>query len=72
MDSRREQNCGLSGPLSLPDEIKRLPDFLLRYRLVDADIAYPGQKRDIDFIATVLLVMVHQFYQLRIIIAGKG
>lgn len=55
MDSRWEQT--VDGPVRYPSLTKSSASRTSFSDTVwsDADIAYPGQKRDIDFIATVLL-----------------
>ena len=55
---------------ALTIEIECLFDFVFSSCLVDADVAHMAQKREVDGVAHILLVVVHQFYQSRIVVAG--
>ena len=57
---------------ALAEEVESLLDLLLADSLVDAYIANTGKESDINFVARVLLVVVHELDEPRIVVAGNG
>ena len=56
--------------VALTEEVECLLDFLGGGSLVDADVTDAAQEREVDDAVLILLVVVHQLYQLRIVIAS--
>ena len=54
-----------------PIEVERLFDFLRSSRLVEGDFAYIAKEGEVDAPCHVLLVVLHESEQLRIVVAGK-
>ena len=54
------------------EEVESLLDVLFSCRLVDTDVSYVAEKREIDFVSTVFLVVVHKGNQLVVVVAGDG
>lgn len=57
---------------ALSQEVERLAYLLFADYLVDVYLAHIAEQGDIDVGARVLLVVVHQGEQLRIVVAGDG
>ena len=62
----------LQALLAFAVEVEGFLDFGLGGSLVDADVADGAQKGEVDGVAFVLLVVVHQLQQAGVVVAGDG
>ncbi len=58
--------------LSFAVEVEGFADFILGGGLVDADVADAAQEGEVDGVARVLLVVVHQLDEAGVVVAGDG
>ena len=56
--------------LSFSEEIQCFLDFVHGSRLVDADVTDASQEGEVDDAVLVFLIVVHQLYQLIVVITG--
>ena len=59
-------------PHTFPVKVEHLENRFFVRRLVQADIAYLFQQREIDDAGSVFLVMQHQFVKAVVLLAAKG
>ena len=59
-------------PHTFPVKVEHLENRFFVRRLVQADIAYLFQQREIDAAGSVFLVMLHQFVKAVVLLAAKG